>query len=161
VYYIGPENEETKIVYPRRLVARSSTGGCATMRSCLLRSTGSQEDLGRNGQYVLMAHITLPDAGHAYRATAALSAAESSTSANANVGTACDFTKSADALAYHIVPEKEEAKIVHPCLQFHRSIADGRARMGFSLTWPIGQPPGHGGFGYGKIYDLSLPSSFL
>ena len=103
---------------PRRLVARSTTGGCTTTRSCLLLSTGSQDELGKNGQYVLMAYITLPDAGHAYRATAALSAAESSASANANVGTAGDFTKSADALAYHIVLETEEPKIVYPACSF-------------------------------------------
>ena len=40
-YYIDRENEETKIVYLHRLVARSITGGCDKTRSCLLLHTGS------------------------------------------------------------------------------------------------------------------------
>ena len=87
------------------------------------------------GKHVLVSYIMKPKAGSGYLATAAHFAA--------NMCTTSDFTKSVDALVYHIDPDNEEMKIAYSNILFGRDL-DGRGMMCSFLTQAIGN--NHGRF---------------
>jgi hypothetical protein len=64
-----------------------------------------EEQLIKNGNYVLVIYIIKPRAGYDDLATAAHFVAEFSSGTNVSVCTTDDFTKTVDALVYYIDPE--------------------------------------------------------
>lgn len=116
------------------------------------------------GRHVLCAYHFRPKAGHEAVATAAHFAAESSTGTNVEVCTTDDFTRSLDALVYHVSPLPDGdwlMKIAYPVELFDRNITDGRAMLVSFLTLAIGNNQGMGDVEYAKMHDFWIPPSLL
>ncbi|HMV00422.1 MAG TPA: ribulose 1,5-bisphosphate carboxylase, partial [Rhodocyclaceae bacterium] len=106
-----------------------------------------EEQLIADGRHVLCAYHFNPKTGYEPLATAAHFAAESSTGTNVEVCTTDDFTRSVDALVYHLSPLPEGdwlMKIAFPNELFDRNIIDGRAMIVSFLTLTIGNNQGMG-----------------
>ena len=123
-----------------------------------------QERLIADGRHVLCAYHFKPKTGYEPLATAAHFAAESSTGTNVEVCTTDDFTRSVDALVYHLSPLPEGdwlMKIAFPNELFDRNIIDGRAMIVSFLTLTIGNNQGMGDVEYGKMQDFWVPPALL
>jgi ribulose-bisphosphate carboxylase large chain len=123
-----------------------------------------EERLIADGRHVLCAYHFKPKTGYEPLATAAHFAAESSTGTNVEVCTTDDFTRSVDALVYHLSPLPEGdwlMKIAFPNELFDRNIIDGRAMIVSFLTLTIGNNQGMGDVEYGKMQDFWVPPALL
>ncbi|HNE42396.1 MAG TPA: ribulose-bisphosphate carboxylase, partial [Rhodocyclaceae bacterium] len=123
-----------------------------------------EEQLIADGRHVLCAYHFNPKTGYEPLATAAHFAAESSTGTNVEVCTTDDFTRSVDALVYHLSPLPEGdwlMKIAFPNELFDRNIIDGRAMIVSFLTLTIGNNQGMGDVEYGKMQDFWVPPALL
>ncbi|OIQ85532.1 ribulose bisphosphate carboxylase [mine drainage metagenome] len=120
-----------------------------------------EADLIAQGQHVLCAYIMRPKPGHAFAATAAHFAAESSTGTNVEVCTTDDFTRGVDALVYAIDEASGLMKIAYPLSLFDRNITDGRAMIASFLTLTIGNNQGMGDVDYAKMHDFYIPPQLL
>ena len=116
-----------------------------------------EEDLIAGGNHILTAYKMKPKAGVDYLEAAAHFAAESSTGTNVEVSTTDDFTRSVDALVYHIDPETEEMRIAYPLELFDRNMIDGRMMMVSFLTLAVGNNQGMGDIAHAKLYDFYVP----
>jgi ribulose-bisphosphate carboxylase large chain len=129
----------------------------------------NEQKLMDSGDYVLASYKMLPSAEHYanpqskedFLAAAAHFAAESSTGTNVEVSTTDDFTKSVDAIVYHIEPETEEMRIAYPVELFDRNIIDGRAMIVSFLTLTIGNNQGMGDIAHAKMHDFYVPPRYL
>jgi len=129
----------------------------------------NEQQLMDSGDYVLASYKMLPSAQHYakpqsqedFLAAAAHFAAESSTGTNVEVSTTDDFTKSVDAIVYHIEPETEEMRIAFPVELFDRNIIDGRAMIVSFLTLTIGNNQGMGDIAHAKMHDFYVPPRYL
>lgn len=117
----------------------------------------NEEELISNGGHILCAYKMKPKAGTGYLEAAAHFAAESSTGTNVTVSTTDDFTKSVDALVYHIDEATEEMRIAYPLDLFDRNIIDGRMMIVSFLTLTIGNNQGMGDIAHAKMYDFYVP----
>ncbi len=116
------------------------------------------------GRHVLCAYHFKPKAGYEPVATAAHFAAESSTGTNVEVCTTDDFTRTVDALVYHVSPLPGGnwlMKIAYPTELFDRNITDGRAMLVSFLTLTIGNNQGMGDVEYAKMHDFWMPPGLL
>ncbi|MBS1190385.1 MAG: cbbM [Rhodocyclaceae bacterium] len=116
------------------------------------------------GRHVLCAYHFKPRAGHDPVAAAAHFAAESSTGTNVEVCTTDDFTRSVDALVYHVsqLPDGDHLmKIAYPNELFDRNITDGRAMLVSFLTLTIGNNQGMSDVEYAKMHDFWVPPALL
>ncbi|HFC00319.1 MAG TPA: ribulose-bisphosphate carboxylase [Phaeodactylibacter sp.] len=127
-----------------------------------------EEQLIKDGNHVLVYYKMKPSSAHYdplsfddYRAAAAHFAAESSTGTNVTVSTTDDFTKSIDALVYHIDPKTEDMRIAYPVELFDRNIKDGRAMLVSFLTLAIGNNQGMGDIAHAKMHDFYIPPRYL
>ena len=123
-----------------------------------------EEQLIEAGRHILCAYHFKPKAGYEPVATAAHFAAESSTGTNVEVCTTDDFTKSVDALVYHVSQRPDGdwlMKIAYPNELFDRNITDGRAMMVSFLTLTIGNNQGMGDVEYAKMHDFWVPPAML
>jgi len=129
----------------------------------------NEQELMDSGNYVLASYKMLPSAQHYanpkshedFLAAAAHFAAESSTGTNVEVSTTDDFTKSVDAIVYHIEPKTEEMRIAYPVELFDRNIIDGRAMIVSFLTLTIGNNQGMGDIAHAKMHDFYVPPRYL
>lgn len=116
------------------------------------------------GRHVLCAYHFKPKAGFDPVATAAHFAAESSTGTNVEVCTTDDFTRSVDALVYHVSQRPDGdwlMKIAYPNELFDRNITDGRAMLVSFLTLTIGNNQGMGDVECAKMHDFWIPPALL
>ncbi len=120
-----------------------------------------EEDLISAGRHVLCAYRMKPKAGTGYLAAAAHFAAESSTGTNVEVSTTDDFTRSVDALVYHIDEAAEDMRIAYPLDLFDRNILDGRMMIVSFLTLTIGNNQGMGDIEYAKMIDFHMPAQAI
>lgn len=123
-----------------------------------------EEQLIAAGRHVLCAYHFKAKAGYEPVATAAHFAAESSTGTNVEVCTTDDFTRSVDALVYHVSQLSDGdwlMKIAYPNELFDRNITDGRAMLVSFLTLTIGNNQGMGDVEYAKMHDFWVPPSLL
>ena len=116
-----------------------------------------EEALINEGKHILVAYKMKPKAGHAYLATAAHFAAESSTGTNVEVSTTDEFTKGVDALVYYIDEKTEDMRIAYPLELFDRNVTDGRMMMVSFLTLTIGNNQGMGDVEHAKMIDFYVP----
>ncbi len=129
----------------------------------------NEKELIENGNHVLCAYKMAPSPKHYkdtksrtdYLAAAAHFAAESSTGTNVEVSTTDHFTKTVDAVVYHIDPVDEEMRIAYPIELFDRNITDGRAMIVSFLTLTIGNNQGMGDIAHSKLYDFYVPPRYL
>jgi len=129
----------------------------------------NEQDLMDSGNYVLASYKMKPSAQHYkdplsqvdFLNAAAHFAAESSTGTNVEVSTTDDFTRSVDAIVYHIEPETEEMRIAFPVELFDRNITDGRAMIVSFLTLAIGNNQGMGDIQHAKMHDFYVPPRYL
>ena len=126
-----------------------------------LRLDLSEAGLLEGGGHVLTAYRMKPKAGHAFLATCAHFAAESSTGTNVEVCTTDDFTRSVDALVYEADEATGLMKIAYPVALFDRNILDGRAMLASFLTLCVGNNQGMGDVEYAKLLDFHLPAAYL
>ena len=84
----------------------------------------------------------------------AIGAAELCTGADGTGCTTADFTHSVEAVVYYIDPEDGGMQTVCPTVLYGRSITDGRAMVGSTLTLTIGIYSLTGDEVYGKIHDI-------
>jgi len=149
VYYIDPENEETKILYPNMLFYRNidGTGVIACTIEDFTKYVGALVyyiDPENEETKILYPNMLF------YR------------NIDGTGVIACtieDFTKYVGALVYYIDPENEETKIFYPNM-LYRSI-DGRAMVSSVLTLTVGNNQGMGDVEYGKIYDIYFLPEYL
>lgn len=121
-----------------------------------------EADLMAGGGHVLVAYIMKPKAGSGgYLEMAAQFAAESSTGTNVAVSTTDNFTRSLDALVYHVDQQNEIMKIAYPTDLFDRNMIDGKAMITSFLTLTIGNNQGMGEVEYAKMHDFWVPPEFL
>jgi ribulose-bisphosphate carboxylase large chain len=128
-----------------------------------------ENQLMEEGNHILVAYKMKPHADHYadptsmsdYVAAAAHFAAESSTGTNVAVSTTDDFTKTVDAMVYHVDPAAEDMRIAYPIDLFDRNITDGRAMIVSFLTLCIGNNQGMGDVAYGKMIDFYVPPKLL
>ncbi len=131
--------------------------------------TLNEADLMTKGEHVLVYYKMKPSAEHYndpeskedYLSAAAHFAAESSTGTNVTVSTTDDFTKSVDAMVYHIDPKTEDMRIAYPVELFDRNITDGKAMIVSFLTLCIGNNQGMGDIAHAKMHDFFIPSEFM
>ncbi|MEJ2552856.1 MAG: ribulose-bisphosphate carboxylase [Gammaproteobacteria bacterium] len=116
-----------------------------------------EETLINEGKHILVAYKMKPKAGHAYLATAAHFAAESSTGTNVEVSTTDEFTKGVDALVYYIDEKNEDMRIAYPLELFDRNVTDGRMMLVSFLTLTIGNNQGMGDVEHAKMIDFYVP----
>ncbi len=129
----------------------------------------NEQELMDSGNYVLASYKMLPSAQHYnnplshddFLNAAAHFAAESSTGTNVEVSTTDDFTRTVDAIVYHIEPETEEMRIAYPVELFDRNITDGRAMIVSFLTLAIGNNQGMGDIAHAKMHDFYVPPRYL
>lgn len=129
----------------------------------------NEQELIANGDHVLCAYKMKPSAKHYkdpssmedYVTAAAHFSAESSTGTNVEVSTTDDFTKTVDAIVYHVDPATEDMRIAYPVELFDRNLIDGRAMIVSFLTLTIGNNQGMGDIEHAKMYDFYVPTRYL
>ncbi|MDE2368329.1 MAG: ribulose-bisphosphate carboxylase [Burkholderiales bacterium] len=121
----------------------------------------NEAELIRQGRHILVAYKMKPKAGVGYLEAGAHFAAESSTGTNVAVSTTDDYTRSVDALVYHIDEASEDLRIAYPLELFDRNITDGRMMMVSFLTLAIGNNQGMGDIQHAKMIDFWVPPEAL